>query len=75
MGRCGSLNVIVPHKLIVTQVGGVALLVEVCHCGGIIYAQAMPSVSEYFLIPAGQDVGLTAPSPAPGLPALHHVAP
>lgn len=33
--HCGSLNVSDPHKLIGSGIlGGVALLEEVCHCGG-----------------------------------------
>ena len=59
--------------------GGMALLEEVCHCGGglcgLIYAQAMPSVGNHFLLPASQDVGRSATSPAPCLSAHHHVPP
>ena len=43
--------------------------------GGLIYAQATPNVSVHFLFPADQNVGLSAPSPAPCLPAHIHVPP
>ena len=39
------------------------------------YAQEMPSVSDNFLLPVGQDTGFLDPSPAPGLLAHHHVVP
>ena len=39
---------------------GMVLLEEVCHCGGglwgLIYAQAMPSETDHFLLPVSQDV-------------------
>ena len=74
--ECGGQNVNGPHKLIgrgtIKRHGfvgeGVALLVEVYQCGGepwgIIYAQAIPSDTVHFLLPTGQDVRLSAPSPA-----------
>ena len=37
------------------------------------YAQAMPNDKVHFLLPADQDVELSAPSPAPCMPAQHHV--
>ena len=75
---CGGLKKMVPNT--VTLLGlvgvGVVLLEEVCHCGswlsGLIYAQAMPSETVHFLFPE-QDVELPTASPAPGLPAGHHV--
>lgn len=58
---------------------GVALLEEACHWGkggkgsDVSDAQAMPSVSCLsFLLPADQDVGLSAPSPEPCGPACCH---
>ena len=53
-------------------IGGVALLEEVCHCGGleVLYAQAKARAAHsLLLLPADQDVELSAPSPAPCLPA------
>ena len=51
---------------------GIVLLEEVCHYGGVlcscIYAQATPSVSDYFLLPV-QGVELSATSPIPCMPA------
>ena len=47
-----------------------ALLEKVCHSGG--YAQAIPSVERTLLLPADQDVELSAPSPAPCLPTSCH---
>ena len=57
-----------------------ALLEEVCQCGGrlgVSYAQVMPSVTpSLLLLPVGQDVEFSAPSPALCLPACccvsHH---
>ena len=65
-----SLNVIGPHKLIrsgiirkCSFVGvGNAFLELVCHCGfGVSYVQVIASVSVHFLLPADQDVELSAP--------------
>ena len=57
--RCGLVGV------------GVPLLEEICHCGGrlqgLIFVQAMLSVKQSLLVPAG----LSALSPAPCLPAYH----
>ena len=53
------------------------LLEEVCHNeGGIrghIYDQVTHSASDHLLLPTGQDVKLSPPSPEPYLPANHHV--
>lgn len=39
------------------------------------YAQAIPSVdTDYFLLPADQEIELSAPSPAPCLPAQCHAS-
>lgn len=54
---------------------GVAFLEEVYHCQGglcgLIYAQATPNVTVPFLLPADQNVELSAPCLAPCLPACH----
>ena len=42
------------------------------HCWGFIYAQAIPSASDHFLMPVNQDV--STPSPAPRLPACHRAS-
>ena len=60
--------------------GGMALLEEVCDSmeAGfeVLYAQAIPSLAHsLLLLPADQDVELSAPSPAPCLPACCHVPP
>jgi len=54
---------------------GVALLEEVCHCGGCRLCSGSPSVEEsvLFWMPLDQDVELSAPSPAPCLPGHCHV--
>ncbi|CAO2583435.1 hypothetical protein LEMLEM_LOCUS2742 [Lemmus lemmus] len=51
----------------VTLFGCVALLEEVCHCWG-------RPVWGSLLLPADQDVELSAPSPVPGLPAGRHAS-
>jgi hypothetical protein len=38
------------------------------------YAQAMPSVAHSLLLPADQDVEISAPSPAPCLPPCCHAS-
>ena len=40
----------------------------------VLYAQAMLSVAHSLLLPADQDVELSAPSPAPCLPAYCHAS-
>ena len=63
--RCGLVGV------------GVALLEEVCHCGGgfeISCAQGTPRVTHSLLLPLDQAVELLAPSPASCLPARHHTS-
>ena len=72
--ECGSLNVIAQEAQRMVLVGGVVLLEEVCHCGGghwgLVCSQAMSSVSDHFLLPTDQDIGLLAPFTAPCLPAM-----
>ena len=51
---------------------GMALLEEVCYCGSVLqvsYVQAMPNVTDYFLLLKGQNV-----EPLPQ-PACHQVTP
>lgn len=79
-----SLNVIGSHKLIGSGTirrgfgPSVALLQELCHCGGdfeFCFVQAMLSDTVNFLLPADEDVEHSAPSPEPCLPACHRVQP
>ena len=67
----------------VALLGGVALLEEVCHCGlGLLVLKlwpvcvtvsSWPPVEDSLWLPSDQDVELSAPSPAPCLPAGCHV--
>ena len=67
---CGGLNAIVSNKLIGSDtirrcsfVGvGMPLLEEVCHSLGLIYAQAMISVSVHFLLLSDQDIEFLTPA-------------
>ena len=63
--RCGSVGV------------GVALLEEVCHCGGGPWGLLCSSYTQCgspLLLPSHQDIELSAPSPVPCLPVLCHVS-
>ena len=56
-----------------------ALLEEVCHFGGglcgLMYAQAMPSETDHFLLSVSQGVGLSSTSSASYMLARHCVKP
>ena len=59
--------------------GDTDLLEKACHCRErgceVLYAQAMSSVEcILLLLPADQDVELSAPSPAPSLPTCCHAS-
>lgn len=66
----------------VAQLGGVALLEQVCHCGGSslrsymlkLCTQAQCETHSSLLGALDPDVDLSAPSPAPCLPAHRHAS-
>jgi hypothetical protein len=68
VGQCLKLS---PQGVALQK--GVALLEELCHCE-VSYAQAAPSVAHSFLLPADQDVELSASPAPPCLPACHHAS-
>lgn len=61
-----------------TLLGGVALLEEVCHCGGglrgLMYGQVTPSVESLLLAATDQYGELSTPFPAPCLPGCCHAS-
>ena len=62
--RCGLIGV------------GVAMLEEVCHCGGWALRSVILKVcsQSLLLLPADPDVELSAPSPAQQLHGSHHAS-
>ena len=78
--KCGSLNVIGPHKFMESgTIRGcdlieisVALLEEVCHCGALRFPMLNLSLVSSLPVTYGSRCKLSAPSPAPCLPACRN---
>jgi hypothetical protein len=87
---CGSLNRFTPPPSIPPSLmclnawstgnallGGVALLEEACHCGGLALRSPMPELYQcgirvFSWLPFNEDAEVSAPSPASCLPAFFH---